>query len=172
MWRAPPFIRINHGSRWVRLDFERATIDSSVIDIEVIGGAGWLLLVLPAGWAADLDRLATGWGSTSVKVPREPAAGKPLLVIHGSVGAGRVRLRNPSRRDRRISERTKTDSSSAHPVGTQGNLVVADEAALGRKVGDEVAEPDRRRLAERHGRRRRWVRMRASRTVRLKGLTT
>ena len=107
VWRAPPFIRINHGSRWVRLDFERATFDSSVIDIEVIGGAGWILLVLPAGWAADVDRLVTGWGSTSVKVPREPAAGKPLLVIHGSVGAGRVRLRNPSRRDRRLSERTK-----------------------------------------------------------------
>ena len=97
VWRAPPFIRINHGSRWVRLDFERATIDSSVIDIEVIGGAGWILLVLPAGWAADLDRLATGWGSTSVKVPREPAAGKPLLVIHGSVGSSKVDLdRRPS----------------------------------------------------------------------------
>ena len=107
VWRAPPFIRINYGSRWVRLDFERATIDSSVIDIDVVGVAGWILLVLPAGWAADVDRLATGWGSTSVKVPREPAAGKPLLVLHGSVGAGRLRLRTPSRRDRRISRRVK-----------------------------------------------------------------
>ena len=61
--------------------------DSPVINIHVIGGAGWILLVLPAGWTADMDRLSIDWGTTSVKVSREPAAGKPLLVIRGSVGA-------------------------------------------------------------------------------------
>jgi hypothetical protein len=81
--------------------------DSPVIDIHVIGGAGWILLVLPAGWMADMDRLSIDWGTTSVKVPREPAAGKPLLVIRGSVGAGRLRLRTPNQRDRRIAERRR-----------------------------------------------------------------
>ena len=33
-------------------------------------------------------------------------------------------------------------------LGTQAKLVVADQAAAGRKVDDEVAEPDRRRLAD------------------------
>jgi hypothetical protein len=44
------------------------------------------VLVLPDGWAADADRLSKG--SKSVKVPREPAPGKPLLVIYGSLGLG------------------------------------------------------------------------------------
>lgn len=107
VWAVPPFICINHGSRWVKLDFQQATTVSTVIDIHLIGGAGWILLVLPAGWAADVDRLSTGWGTTSLKVPREPATSKPLLVIHGSVGAGRLRLRTPNRRDRRIAKRSR-----------------------------------------------------------------
>ena len=107
VWRVPPFICINHGSRWTTLDFQQATTDSSVIDVEVVGGAGWILLVLPTGWAADVDRLSTGWGSKSVKVSREPGIGMPLVVLHGSIGAGRVRLRTPNRRDRRMAERRR-----------------------------------------------------------------
>jgi hypothetical protein len=105
VWTVPPFLRINPGSRWIRLDFQRATTEAAVIDVEVIGGAGWVLLVLPPGWAADLDRLSNGWGSTSIRVPQEPSAGKPLLLVRGSVGAGRLRVRHPSRRDRRIARR-------------------------------------------------------------------
>lgn len=107
-WRVPPFLRISPGSRWIRLDFQRATPAASVIDVEVVGGAGWVLLVLPSGWAVDVDRLANGWGSTSVTVPREPSAGMPLLVVRGSVGAGRLRVRNPTRRDRRIAWRSRS----------------------------------------------------------------
>lgn len=106
-WRVPPFIRIDNGSRWVKLDFQLASTDSSLIDIHLVGGAGWVLLVLPAGWAADLDRLSVGWGSISVKVPNEPSAGKPLLLIHGAVGAGRLRVRTPNRRDRRRAQRKR-----------------------------------------------------------------
>jgi hypothetical protein len=107
VWTVPPFIRINQGSRWAKLDFQRAVTDAAVIDIDVVGGAGWILLILPVGWAADVDRLSIGWGSASVQVPREPAAGKPILAVHGSVGAGRIRLRTPKRRDRRIAERSR-----------------------------------------------------------------
>jgi hypothetical protein len=106
-WTVPPFLRINPGSRWVRLDFQHATPAASVIDVEVIGGAGWVLLVLPSGWAVDVDRLGNGWGSTSIKVPHEPAAGQPLLVLRGSVGAGRLRVRLPNQRDRRIARRSR-----------------------------------------------------------------
>ena len=110
-WRVPPFIRIDNASRWAKLDFQLASTDSTVIDIELVGGAGWVLLILPAGWAADLDRLSVGWGSTSVKVPHEPAAGKPLLLIHGAVGAGRLSLRTPKPRDHRRAERKRLNSA-------------------------------------------------------------
>jgi hypothetical protein len=78
--------------------------DSPVIDIHVIGGAGWILLVLPAGWTADMDRLSIDWGTTSVKVSREPAAGKRASGDPRLRRRGRLRLRTPNQRDRRIAE--------------------------------------------------------------------
>jgi len=108
VWTVPPFLRVDQESRWLTLDFQVAVPESSdagVIDVEMVGGAGWVLLVLPDGWAADVARLAVGWGSTSVKVPLEPAPDAPLLVVHGAVGAGRLRIRHPAPRDRRRTAR-------------------------------------------------------------------
>jgi hypothetical protein len=65
----------------------------------VIGGAGSIVLVLPDGWAADADRLHKG--SKSVKVPRDPAPGKPLLVIYGSLGLGSFKAAAESLRQAR-----------------------------------------------------------------------
>ena len=90
VWTVPPFIRINQGMGGVKLDCLEATPAAQVIEIEIIGGAGTIVLVLPDGWAVDTDRLAKSWGSKSVKVPREPAPGKPLLVIYGSLGHGHL----------------------------------------------------------------------------------
>ena len=97
----PPFILINQGVGSVKLNCLEATPAAQLIEIEVIGGAGSIVLVLPDGWAADTDRLSKSWGSKSVKVPREPAPGKPLLVIYGSLGLGSFKVRPPSRFEKR-----------------------------------------------------------------------
>jgi hypothetical protein len=57
--------------------------------------------VLPDGWAVDADRLSKAWGSKSVKVPREPSPGKPLLLIYGSLGVGSFKVRPSNRFERR-----------------------------------------------------------------------
>jgi hypothetical protein len=101
VWTVPPFIRINQGVGSVKLNCLEATPAAQLIEIEVIGGAGSVVLVLPDGWAVDTDRLAKAWGSKSVKVPREPAPGKPLLVIYGSLGMGSFKVRPPNWFDRR-----------------------------------------------------------------------
>ena len=101
VWTVPPFILINQGVGSVKLNCLKATPAAQLIEIEVIGGAGSIVLVLPDGWAADTDRLSKSWGSKSVKVPREPAPGKPLLVIYGSLGLGSFKVRPPSRLERR-----------------------------------------------------------------------
>jgi hypothetical protein len=101
VWTVPPFIRINQGVGSVKLNCLEATPAAQMIEIEVIGGAGSVVLVLPDGWAVDTDRLAKAWGSKSVKVPREPAPGKPLLVISGSLGMGSFKVRPPNWFDRR-----------------------------------------------------------------------
>jgi hypothetical protein len=100
-WTVPPFIRINQGMGSVKLDFLEATPAAQLIEIEVVGGAGSTVLVLPDGWAADADRLSKTWGSKSVKVPQRPAPGKPLLVIFGWLGLGSLKVRPASRFERR-----------------------------------------------------------------------
>jgi len=97
----PPFIVINQGVGSVRLDFVEAMPAAQLIEIQVTGGAGSIVLVLPDGWAADADRLSKSWGSKSVKVRREPASGKPLLLVHGSTGVGRFTVRPPNWFERR-----------------------------------------------------------------------
>ena len=99
VWIVPPFILIKPGMGSVKLNFLEATPAAQLIEIQVIGGAGSTVLVLPDGWAVDADRLSKG--SKSVKVPREPAPGKPLLVIYGSIGLGSFKVRPPNRLDQR-----------------------------------------------------------------------
>jgi Domain of unknown function (DUF1707) len=103
VWTVPPFILIKQGMSSVELNCLEATPAAQLIEIQVIGGVGSVVLVLPDGWAADADRLSKG--SKSVKVPREPAPGKPLLVIYGSLGLGSFKVRPPNRHDKRRSAR-------------------------------------------------------------------
>jgi hypothetical protein len=100
-WTVPPFIRINQGMGSVKLDCLEATPAAELIEIEVVGGAGSILLVLPDGWAVDADRLSKTWGTKTVKVPQRPAPGKPLLLIFGWLGLGSLKVRPASRREQR-----------------------------------------------------------------------
>ena len=100
-WTVPPFVRINPGMGSVKLDCLDATPAAPVIEVEVVAGAGSIVIVLPDGWAADVDRLTNSWGSKAVKVSRDPAPGKPLLVFYGAVGLGSFKVRPPSRGDLR-----------------------------------------------------------------------
>lgn len=93
-WELPPFIRAHALADNVRLDCLFATAASPVIDLEVVPGAGTVLLVLPSGWAVNVDRLTKGMGSVTSKVPREPSWGNPTIMVRGSVGMGTFKARN------------------------------------------------------------------------------
>ena len=105
VWTVPPFMLINQGLGSVKLNCLEATPAAQLIEVEVIGGAGSIVLVLPDGWAVDADRLSKSMGSKSVNVPREPAPGKPLLVIYGALGMGSFKVRPANRFDQRRIEK-------------------------------------------------------------------
>ena len=107
VWTVPPFMLINQGLGSVKLNCLEATPAAQLIEIEVIGGAGSIVLVLPEGWAVDADRLSKSWGSKSVDVPREPAPGKPLLLIYGALGLGSFKVRSANRFDQRRIEKNR-----------------------------------------------------------------
>jgi hypothetical protein len=100
-WVIPPFLRISSGVGTVKLNCLRATPAASVIDVEVIAGAGTVVIIVPQGWAVNDDRLGKSMGTKSIKVARTPAPGQPLLVLHGSVGMGTLKVRPPSKREER-----------------------------------------------------------------------
>ena len=105
VWTVPPFMLINQGLGSVKLNCLEATPAAQLIEVEVIGGAGSIVLVLPDGWAVDADRLSKSLGSKSVNAPREPAPGKPLLVIYGALGMGSFKVRPANRFDQRRIEK-------------------------------------------------------------------
>ena len=107
VWTVPPFMLINQGLGSVKLNCLEAKPAAQLIEIEVIGGAGSIVLVLPDGWAVDADRLSKSWGSKSVDVPREPAPGKPLLLIYGALGLGSFKVRSANRFDQRRIEQKR-----------------------------------------------------------------
>lgn len=101
VWTVPPYLRISSGAGTVKLNCLRATVAAPVIEIEVVAGAGSVLIIVPDGWAANDDRLGKGMGSKAIKVSRIPAPGAPLLVLYGSVGLGSLKIRPASARELR-----------------------------------------------------------------------
>lgn len=103
-WIVPPFVRISSGVGSVKVNCLRAAAAAQVIDIEVIAGAGSVLIIVPDSWAVNDDRLSKSMGTKTIKVARTPAPGQPLLLLHGSVGMGSFKVRPASKRERRALE--------------------------------------------------------------------
>ena len=101
VWTVPPYLSLNGELGSIRLDFRRAQVVSQVIWVQLHGGVGTIVMILPEGWAAQLDRLTRSWGTVDSKVPEEPIGPNPLLVISGSAGMGTIKLRHPSSWDER-----------------------------------------------------------------------
>ncbi len=100
-WQIPPFLRVQALADTVRLDCLEATAHSELIDLEVLPGAGTVVLVVPEGWGVQVDRLGKTWGSISSKVPGHAAWGNPLIVARGSIGLGSFKARGANWVDRR-----------------------------------------------------------------------
>jgi hypothetical protein len=101
VWVVPPFLRISSGVGSVKLNCLQARTVSPVIEVEVVPGAGSVVIIVPDGWAANDDRLGKSMGSKTMKVSSVPEPGQPLLVLHGSVGMGSFKVRPASPRERR-----------------------------------------------------------------------
>lgn len=100
VWTVPPFLKADAGVADVRIDCRQARAAAEVIDLEVQAVAGTVVLVLPDGWAVNIDGLSKGLGSIKVRVPGVPAPGCPLFIVHGSVGMGGFKARPANRFER------------------------------------------------------------------------
>lgn len=100
-WVVPPYIQANGGLGTVKIDCLRARPVSQMIDIEVNGTAGTIVVVVPHGWGARIDRVAKSIGSVKSSVPTEPEFGNPVVVLRGNAGLGTIRVRHANWWERR-----------------------------------------------------------------------
>lgn len=103
-WACPPYLSVETGIANVKLDFQLAELSGGDrVDIELVGGLGNLVIIVPQGWGVDTRRVGKGLGSVKTKVPIQAAWGQPCIVVHGSVGFGGLKVRHPSWLDRRLA---------------------------------------------------------------------
>jgi len=99
-WLVPPFMKAQAGIETVRIDCLQARAATEVIQLDVEATLGTVVLVLPEGWAVNVDQLTRGIGTVKVKVPGIPAAGCPVFIVRGSMGMGTFKARPANRLER------------------------------------------------------------------------
>ncbi|HEY3339383.1 MAG TPA: DUF1707 domain-containing protein [Propionicimonas sp.] len=119
-WEIPPYLRVSGDLGSVRLDCREAVCLAPVIDIEVSAGAGGIKIIVPDGWGVDSDLVAKGWGSVRNTANRHADPGQPQLVLHGSAGLGRLRVRTATRRRGRELRRRARLELAGGPTPASG----------------------------------------------------
>jgi hypothetical protein len=122
-WTVPPHLLLEGGMGSIRLDCRLAQAAGPVVNLDVIGSLGSILIILPPGWGATMDRLVPGLGGQSAtsKVDSQPDEGQPLLVFSGRLGLGSLVVRHPSRWERwRLRRRLAREAS--RQLGAAGQL--------------------------------------------------
>ena len=96
-WQVPSQINAECSSGSIKLDFTEAECFHREVTIQVSARSGSVVLVVPHGWSADLDRASATSGSVKNKVRERPHPGAPILRVSGTVTSGVIKARYPRR---------------------------------------------------------------------------
>ena len=100
VWEVPPFLEINTGWGYVKLDMTHATCHSAVVDLVITSSSGTITLVVPQGWCVDTHEVQTSGmsGTISSRVATRSPAAMPRITVRGRT-AGALKVRHPTRRE-------------------------------------------------------------------------
>lgn len=128
-WEIPPYLRVSGDFGSVLMDCREAVCLAPVVDIDVLGGAGSVRIIVPDGWGVDTQKVTKGWGTVRNRANAVPDPGQPLLVLHGSAGMGSLRIRPAtSARQRRRQQRQLNRAPQPRPwVAEHPELPNADD---------------------------------------------
>ena len=96
-WRVPSRINAECSSGSIKLDFTEAECFHREVMIHASARSGSVVLVIPHGWAVDLDDTSSASGSVVNKIRERPRPGAPLLRVSGTVTSGVIKARYPRR---------------------------------------------------------------------------
>ena len=99
-WEVPPFLEVNTGMGYVKLDMTHATCRSRVVDLVITSSSGTITLVVPHGWCVDTSEVQTSGmsGTISSRVPTRSPGDAPRIVVRGRT-AGTLKVRPSTPRD-------------------------------------------------------------------------
>lgn len=100
-WEVPGHVIAHGGLGGVKLDFTRVECRLAEIAVEAYGETSGVTIVIPDGWAADINGIDPGLGGLKDKTTPARLPGTPLIRLTGSGGMGGVVIRHPSRREQR-----------------------------------------------------------------------
>ncbi|MGO2035368.1 MAG: DUF1707 SHOCT-like domain-containing protein [Brevibacterium sp.] len=100
-WLVPAYIRCEPSMSNIELNFLEVTTDLERIDVEIVGGLGSVVVVVPDDWGVNVDRLSKTLGTVKSSVSAVPQGRKPTIVVGGSIGMGTFRARFANWLDRR-----------------------------------------------------------------------
>jgi hypothetical protein len=96
-WQVPSQINAECTSGSIKLDFTAAECFHREVTIKVSARSGSVVLVVPHGWAVDLDQASSASGSVTSKIRERPRPGAPMLRVSGTVTSGVIKARHPRR---------------------------------------------------------------------------
>jgi hypothetical protein len=96
-WRVPSRISAECTSGSIKIDFTEAECLHREVTVEVSARSGSVVLIVPKGWAVNLDKATASSGSIVNKVSERPAAGAPVLRVSGKAVSGTIKARYPRR---------------------------------------------------------------------------
>ena len=96
-WQVPSQINAECSSGSVKLDFTEAECAHREVIINVSVKSGSVVLIVPHGWAVDLDHASATSGSVVNKIRERPRSGAPTLRVSGAVTSGVIKARYPRR---------------------------------------------------------------------------
>lgn len=104
-WRVPPYICLKSTGATAELNFLEVESAPDVISVEIRGGVGSALIVVPDGWGADTSRVDKALGSLSNRVGEVSSPGCPQIVVTGSLAMSTLTVRGAGFFDRRRIEK-------------------------------------------------------------------
>ncbi len=96
-WQVPSHINAECNSGSIKLDFTEAECFHREVIINVSARSGRVVLIVPHGWAVDLNHASAASGSVKNKIRERPRPGAPTLRVSGKATSGVIKARYPRR---------------------------------------------------------------------------
>ncbi|WP_033330793.1 DUF1707 SHOCT-like domain-containing protein [Actinomadura welshii] len=96
-WRVPRVLKVESAFGRVHLDLSRAVIEHPVVDIELQLTTGEAKITVPRDAEVDVEGLQTVWKDSAYTPPRRSRPGGPRILISGTMGFGRLKIRHARR---------------------------------------------------------------------------